>query len=351
MWYNSSIGSCRTEQRVKGLKSIPSPPGERCALSPGFGFFFDIDPGGIPMKKAIAILLLLCLLSGCAPADRPQTGLTFTDDLGRTVAVSDPRRVACLLGSFSDIWHLSGGDPIAAPDDAWLDYHLPMTEGAVNLGSTKTLSLEALFAAEPDLVLASTNSAQHLQWQDTLEAAGIPVAYFEVSDFDGYLRLLAFCTGLTGRDDLYALHGTGVQAQIDEALTRAEARHTHPKVLYLRIAASGVRAKGSTGTVLGQMLQSLGCHNIADSDTSLLETLSLEHILLEDPDYIFIVRQGDDEEAAQAQLDRFFAENPAWAGLTAVREGRVFHLDKDLYNLKPNARWGEAYLLLEALLE
>lgn len=72
---------------------------------------------------------------------------------------------------------------------------------------------------------------------------------------------------------------------------------------------------------------------------------------MEDPDDIFVVQQGDDTDAAQAQLARFFAENPAWASLTAVQQGRVFQLDKKLYNLKPNARWGEAYLKLEELLE
>ena len=37
-------GSCRTEQRVKGLKSVPSPPWGGCALSPGFGvFLFCVD--------------------------------------------------------------------------------------------------------------------------------------------------------------------------------------------------------------------------------------------------------------------------------------------------------------------
>lgn len=303
------------------------------------------------MKRILSVILLCTLLGGCAGAAPPEPGITFTDDLGRTVHVSGTGRVACLLGSFADIWHLAGGEAIAAPDDAWVDYRLPMPDDAVNLGSTKALSLEALFAAGPDLVLASTNSAQHLQWQQTLEAAGVPTAYFEVSDFDGYLRLLKLCTDLTGRPDLYEQHGLQVQSQIDEALEKAEARGTSPKVLYLRISASGVRAKNSSGTVLGQMLLSLGCVNIADSDATLLETLSMEHILLEDPDYIFILPQGDDEESAQARLELFFRENPAWSGLTAVREGRVFQLDRTLYNLKPNARWGEAYLALEALLE
>lgn len=303
------------------------------------------------MKRLLSILALCALLVGCAPAEPVSGGYTFTDDLGRTVTVRETERVACLLGSFAQIWHLAGGQAVAAPDDAWTDLALPMGEDAVNLGSTKELSLESLFASEPDLVLASVNTDQNLQWRESLESAGIPTAYFEVSDFAGYLRLLKLCTDLTGRSDLYEQHGLDVQKQIDEAMEKAENRGTTPKVLYLRISGSGVRAKNSRGTVLGQMLKNLNCINIADTDETLLEHLSMEHILIEDPDYIFVVQQGDDTDGAQAQLERFFAENPAWASLTAVQEGRVFRLDKKLYNLKPNARWGEAYLKLEAMLE
>ena len=302
------------------------------------------------MKRLITVVLLCALLAGCAPGGQT-AGITFTDDLGRTVTVQEPKRVACLLGSFAQIWHLAGGEAVAAPDDAWVDLEVPMAEDAVNLGSTKSLSLEALFAAEPDLVLASVNTDQNLQWRETLESAGIPVAYFEVSDFEGYLRLLKCATELTGREDLYEKHGLNVRKQIDEAVQQAEARGTNPKVLYLRISGSGVRAKNSRGTVLGQMLKNLGCINIADTDETLLENLSMEHILMEDPDYVFVVQQGDSTEQAQAHLEQFFRENPAWASLTAVREGRVHQLDKGLYNLKPNARWGEAYLKLEAMLE
>lgn len=303
------------------------------------------------MRKLSAVFLLCVLLAGCSPGPQPDGGAAFTDDLGRIVAVAEPERVACLLGSFAQIWQLAGGTAVAAPDDAWTDLGLEMAADAVNLGSTKELSLEALFAAEPDLVLASVNSDQHLQWRETLEAARIPVAYFEVSDFEGYLRLLKCCTELTGREDLYEEYGLNVQKQIEEAVERAENRGTIPRVLYLRISGSGVRAKNSKGTVLGQMLKSLNCINIADTDETLLESLSMEHILMEDPDCIFVVQQGDDTEKARDQLERFLAENPAWASLTAVREGRVYQLDKRLYNLKPNARWGEAYLALEALLE
>ena len=61
-----------------------------------------------------------------------------------------------------------------------------------------------------------------------------------------------------------------------------------------------------------------------------------------------------DHDAAVAvtltEIDAFFAQQPALAQLTAVKEGRVFVMDKALYSMKPNARWGEAYEALEAIL-
>ncbi len=302
------------------------------------------------MKRLISIFLLCALLASCAPGAEPAEGITFTDDLGRTVTVQDPKRVACLLGSFADVWYLAGGEVIAAADDAWEDFSLPLPDDAVNLGHTKSLSLEALFAAEPDFVIASANTEGNVQWKETLEAAGIPVAYFDVSDFDDYLRMLQVCTDITGRADLYERHGLAVQAQIDLTVERARERGTNPKVLYLRASASSIRAKNSVGSVLGEMLAALGCVNIADTDASLLENLSMEHILLEDPDFIFFVQLGDDTAGTEERIGQFIEENPAWATLTAVREGRVCLLDKTLYNMKPNARWGEAYMALEALL-
>lgn len=301
------------------------------------------------MRRWISLLILAAvLLGGCAGGQEPEGEVVFTDDLGREVRLTAaPERVACLLGSFADVWMLAGGRVIAAPDDAWEDFDLPMGEDAVVLGSAKNLSLELLLASEPDLILASANTRQHLQWQDTLESTGIPTAYFNVSDFDDYLRLLKCCTELTGCPDRYEQYGTAISGQIDEAVSlarqRMEETGTVPRVLYLRLAASGIRVKNSRDNVLGEMLATLGCVNIADSDTVLLENLSMEHILIQDPDYIFLVQQGDDDVGTQAALDAFLSDNPGWQSLTAVREGRVFTLDKRRYSLKPNALWGQAY--------
>ena len=308
-------------------------------------------------RKCFSLLLVLFLLCGCgAPAAQEDGGssFTFTDDLNRTVTVSQPQRVACLLGSFAQIWQLAGGEVIASADDAWEDFGLTLPQDAVNLGGTKHLSVELLFSAQPDFILASTKTRQNLELQETLESTGIPVAYFDVFDFSDYLRLLKLCTQITGCQENYVTYGTRVQEAVEAVIARSKARleqEEAPKVLFLRASASSIHVKNSEGVVLGDMLKNLGCINIADSDTALLENLSMERILEADPDHIFIVQQGDDAEGTREYVRQSLQEHPAWSRLTAVKEENVHFMEKRLFGLKPNNRWAEAYAIVEEILE
>lgn len=307
--------------------------------------------------KLLSLFLLLSLLWGCAAPAAPaaaEDAFSFTDDLGRTVTVDNPQRVACLLGSFAHIWQLAGGEVIASADDAWEDFGLTMPEEAVNLGGTKHISLELLLSAQPDFILASTNTRQNLELQETLESTGIPVAYFDVFDFDDYLRLLKLCTRITGCEENYRCYGTQVQEQVEAVIARSRLRLAQgqaPTVLFLRASASAVHVKNSEGVVLGDMLKNLGCVNIADSDATLLENLSMERILEADPDFIFIVQQGDNAEGTREYVRKFLQEHPAWAQLTAVKKDNVHFMEKRLFSLKPNHRWADAYAIVEEILE
>lgn len=283
-----------------------------------------------------------------APAESAAS-YTFTDDLGREVELdAAPQRVAALTGSYADIWCTAGGkDTLAASaSDAWTDFDLDLGEDVANIGGAMGVSVEELLASTPDLVLASTNIPSNQEMLPTLEAAGVKVAFFSVDTFEDYLRMLEVCTTLTGCPDRYQTYGEAVAGEIEAARARAAdalAQQEPESVLFIRAAASVVKPKGSDGTVLGEMLADLGCINIADQDQSLLEDLSMEAILAADPDKIFIVLQGADPEPAKAQLEGEVLSNPAWQQLTAVQEGEVYYMDKELYHLKPNARWGEAY--------
>ena len=208
--------------------------------------------------------------------------------------------------------------------------------------------VEQLIAANPDFVIASSNTDGDVALESVLTDAGIAVAYFDVSDFDSYLHMLEICTKITGRADLYEQNGLAVKEQIEQVKERVDG--SDPTVLFLRASSQNVKAKGSEGNVGGEMLRDLGCTNIADSDEGLLDDLSMEAIIAADPDYIFVTIQGTDTDAAKKNVEEQLVSNPAWASLTAIRNGNYYWLDKRLFNLKPNAKWGEAYEQLADIL-
>ena len=299
-------------------------------------------------KTYIALLCVLLLFSSCSRQQEKKGGLVFTDDLGRTVTVEKAERTAVLIGSFAQIWTLGGGKVVASPDDAWNDLDVDLDEDCINLGKINALSMEKLIASNPDFVLASPNIRQDVSWCDTLDKMGIPVAYFEVFDFNDYLNLFGIVTDITGRKDLYEKYGSDVKREVDEILSKN--RTDSPKVLCLLASTQYLKAKNSSSSVMGGMLRDLGCINIADSESSLLENLSIEYILQENPDYIFITQRGDDMEGMMKFVETYFVDHPLWNELDAVKEGRVYFMEKELYNLKPNHRWGEAYRKLQEIL-
>ena len=314
------------------------------------------------MKKCfrhIAILacttMLLGIFTACGSAEstQSQNSIAFTDALGREVSVQkEPERVAALIGSFADVWVLSGGSICATAEDAWDDFDLELPD-AVSIGGAHSPNLELLLAADPDLVIASASTSSNVEMREVLEAAGITVAYFDVDNFDDYLAMLDICTDITGRKDLYEKNGLMIQSQIEVVKTEVDASSLsdHERtVLLLRAHSGSVKAKGSEGTILGEMLADLGCINIADSDTSLLEALSVESVIRQEPYRIFVVTMGDDTEKAIDNLNRLMDENPAWGSLRAVTEGRLHVMDRKLFNIKPNAGWAESYEKLSEII-
>ncbi|MFR3225870.1 MAG: ABC transporter substrate-binding protein [Blautia massiliensis (ex Durand et al. 2017)] len=322
------------------------------------------------MKRLFPLLGAALLLAGCTAQSAPSssaaaassapataesaaetpapaadgTTLTLTDDLDREVTVPvQPQRVAVLLGSYADVWCLAGGRDtlVAAANDAWTDFDLDLGDEVANLGSLMEPNMETLIAAEPDLVIASSNTTSNVELLPSLEELGVPTLYFDVNSFDDYLRMLDACTRITGHEENYQTYGLDVQTQVDAA--KAQNDGSAPTVLLLRSASTSCKVKNSKGTVLGEILADLGAVNIADQDESLLEDLSLERILADDPEYIFVVFQGSDQAAAQKTLEASLTSNPAWETLSAVQNGNFHIMEKELFHLKPNARWGEAY--------
>ena len=303
------------------------------------------------MRKILIFVLCILLLTGCAVPAGTGEGYTFTDDTGAEITVPEkPEKTAVLLSSLTDLWITAGGSVDITVGESVERGFTDATVILVDDGAGKTINLEALIAAQPDFVLYSADLAGQLECADALRAAGIPAAGFSVETFDDYLRVLKICTDILGTPERYAQYGTALQAEIDAMTAIARAQENQPDILFVRAGSSAryTKAKTAENHFVCGMLKDLGTFNIAEKAPVLLDGLSTEEILLSDPDFILFTTMGD-ESAGAAYMESLISD-PVWQTLTAVKCGNVYQLPKELFQYKPNARWGEAYAYLIELI-
>ena len=308
-------------------------------------------------KTAVAVLAAV-FLAGCSAVPPADSGvpaesvpslaaIVFTDALGHEVILESWERVVSLYGSFAETWLLAGGTLAGTTEDAVSERGLELGEDVAVVGTVKEPSLEEILALSPDFVVLSADVAGQVKLHGALEAAEVPHAYYRVDAFEDYLAMLGQFCRLTGREDLYEENGLAVRDQIDAVLAAVEGK-TGPTALLIRAYSTGAKAKGDDN-LTGVILRDLGADNLVDRCESMLEDVSMEEVIAADPDFIFITTMGAEDKALEFMAVTF-EENPAWAGLSAVKNGRYVLLPKELFHYKPNVRWGESYACLAEIL-
>lgn len=299
--------------------------------------------------KVVMLIVALCMFLMV-----PAVAVEFTDANGRLVSIENPRRVVSLYSSYGDAWMQAGGTLVGTIEDTFGDSAKLAESGVQILGNHMNPNMELLFSLEPDFVLLAANVASHVEIGQMLEAAKIPCAYFNTPDWRSYMQNIELFSRMTGREDLYQEQVEAVQRPIEAIVAEVQQNDVHfgkTTALFLRANSTSVKAMNNEGSVTGCILDELGFVNIADGDSPLSENLSMESILMEDPDFIFLVIRGSDTEAAMDSMRTALTENPAWNTLTAVREGRFIILDRELFHYHPNARWAESYAMIAELIE
>lgn len=286
------------------------------------------------MRKIVAAVMAVFMMSLCAAAQ----AVEFTDALGREICVEGKLRAACIPGYLAEAWVLSGGELCAVSEDAASERGIEF-EGII-AGTAHDPNLELIVDSEPDIVILSSAHSAALELRESLEVMGIDCAYFDVNTYGEYLDMMDIFCEINGTENDRSME--------DEIAEIIEASNVNgAEALLLRSYSSGIKAKDSTG-VAGEILSDMGFVNIADG--GIFEEVTLEAVIEADPEYIFVVSMGSDDEAAMKMVEEKFSSNPAWAYLGAVQNGRVHFLPRELFHLKPNEDWAKSYEYLQELI-
>ena len=296
-----------------------------------------------------------------------ETSVTFKDATsadGSTVTISkNPGKVVNLYGSFTTLWYEAGGSVIGciggnSSTELYLEYigrditaDNGMTVVATS-SSGKKWNTEKILELQPDLLICSTAMSGYSTIVSPAASANVPVIAVDYDDFSDYLKWFKVFCNLTGHTELWESVAMKALDEVVEVLAEIPANNG-TKVFSMFSGSKSLQANTSA-TVVGGMVKAMNCSNIADSWQGTLDgagrrDINLETVFAANPD-IIIVQCHAGADVAKKQVEDTYGSNPVWQSLNAVKNGKVFYLEKTLFHNKPNSRFAEAYQKLAEIL-
>lgn len=282
---------------------------------------------------------------------------------GNVVTIAkNPQKVVNLYASFTTLWYEAGGTVNGciggnSSIELYKEYigRDITKDGGVNIVATtsagKNWDIEKIISLQPDLIISSTAMSGYATMRAPAEAAKIPMIAVSYNDFADYLKWFKVFCNLNDRADLWESVALKALDEVIDVLIKSPTEN-NPRVFSMFSGANSLQANTSN-TVVGSMLTSMNAINIVDSwanttDAERLE-INLETIYVADPDAI-IIQCHSEIDLAKDQVAKTYGSNPVWQSLRAVREDKVFYLEKALFHNKPNRRFAESYKVLAEVL-
>ncbi len=270
--------------------------------------------------------------------------VTYMSTEGEITVTKKPEKVAILMNSFLDLWYMAGGEAIARVDGTT---NVPEeATDIMQLGKFNAISVEQLVALEPDLVIMSSTVSSQLDMIPILKDNGIEYAPISgnIAPYQSFQENLYLFTQILDRQDIFDNEIAKITKDVEETIGKVKDVEDKPTAVILFASTSKVQTELSN-SLTGEMADLLGVVNVVSDipiDGANKIDFSMERLAEADPDYVLITTMGDVEKCKE-RIEQDVVSNDAWASLTAVKEGRVHYLPKELFMYRPNAEYPTAF--------
>ena len=256
----------------------------------------------------------------------PAQAITVQDFSGREVTLDQPakRIVALAPHIVENLYSAGAGDKLVGvvsysdfPDEA---------KNVPEVGSYNAFSLEQVLALNPDLVVM-WGSGNGMQTLSTFEALGIPVYVSELRQLSDVPKSIRNLSQLAGTPAIGEAEASRIETELN-ALHRRYGEKRSLSVLY-QIWNDPLQTVNGEH-LISEIIALCGGHNVFGDASSLAPRVSIESVLLRDPDAIVASGMG---EARPEWLDQW----RAYPSLTAVADEALFFVNPD-HLQRPSAR-------------
>jgi len=275
----------------------------------------------------VLLSLLVSMVAGCQPQFQPGT---YTDDMGRAVAIDQaPQRIVSFGPSITEILFALGLEEKVVGVSNYCDYP-EAAKLKAKVGDAFNPSLERIVELEPDLVL----TLKQEQLNRELDALGIKFMVLDPEDIDGILGDIELVGEITGTEKKAEELIEDMQDSISQVIALVE---DAPEVrVFFIVDATDLTLPwtAGTGSFIDALITMAGGENIAAKAQGAWVQFSLEQIVSADPEIIVIqTMTGGIPTVSKEGLE----EHPVWGEMTAVKQGKICFINGDLVS-RPGPR-------------
>jgi iron complex transport system substrate-binding protein len=279
-------------------------------------------------KKPLKCYFLSCLL----------LLVTYHLSLVTAVHAEPPNRIISLAPNLTEILFAMGlGDRIVGVTN-FCDYPEDAKKKP-KIGGMYNPSMEAVVSLRPDMVVMTTDGNLK-QFEERLRSLGVKTYVFRarrLTELPQGIRDMGSTLGLKERANALA-------SEIEKKLERFNAKNQKsnpPLPPFSKEGRGGLKKKvlfivwpeplivAASGTAIDDAISLLGCENIASKAYTSYPKYSVEEIIRQAPDVIFIGKGHADVKAASRKIIEKLS------GIPAVRHGEVYYVSDSIYRLSP----------------
>jgi iron complex transport system substrate-binding protein len=300
------------------------------------------------VRRFCLLAVLVSLVLACAapvaptatpvpakPAAAPASAypMTVSDDAGRQVTIGKlPVRIVSIAPSNTEILYaLDLGEKVVAVDQ--FSNFPAEAKPKATLGSYVKPNLEALVAASPDLVVATSIHAKTVIPE--LEARNITVVAVDPKSVDDVYDRILLVGKITGQ----TTQAERVVGEMRERIASTTAKlKDAPKRRVFAELSPQLHSAGP-GTFVHDLIERAGGQNVAADAGQQWPQISAESLVQKDPEVVLLMDEVAGESPATAKT------RPAWEKMSAVKGDRIVVVDPDLAN-RPGPRLADG---LEAI--
>lgn len=249
--------------------------------------------------------------------------VTITDDSSQSVTINtEPQRIVSLAPANTEIAFALGlGDKVVGVT-TYDDYPAEVTKIA-KVGDFTTPNFEAIAAANPDLVLATTGvQADAIK---KLKDLGATVIAIDPQNLAGVYVDIERVGKATGTGEKAASLVSDMKAQVASVQKAVES--TPPVTAFVEIAQNPLYTVGK-GTIIDELMTLAGGTNVVTQPSYV--AYASEQVIAADPQ-VYLATKGSMSDPAA------LAKRAGFGKLTAVKNKRVYVLDDNLVS-RPGPR-------------